>query len=128
MQGNCRHLTAQDLVDKIGDDFVKGSPPPPRSQLEGLLQLGEVTLRTQVQVQSNLAYRIAPEGEKMLLLLAGGDTLKLPSKLQPVLADLMPRKGIFQVADLHPRLTDNSKVILAKKLINGVLTVAGHLD
>ena len=25
-------LTAQDLVDKIGDDFVKGSPPPPRSR------------------------------------------------------------------------------------------------
>jgi hypothetical protein len=127
--GKLPAFTAQDLVEKIGDDFVKGTPPPPRSQLEGLLQTGEVTLRTQVQIQSNLAYRIAPRGEKMLLLLAGGDTVKLPLKLQPVVADLMPRKGIFPVADLHPRLTDSSKVILAKKLIeNGVLTVVGHSD
>ena len=57
--GKLPAFTAQDLVDKIGDDFVKGSPPPPRSQLEGLLQPGEVTLRTEVQIQSNLAYRIA---------------------------------------------------------------------
>ena len=36
----------------------------------------------------------------------------------------MPRKGIFPVADLHPRLTDSSKVILAQKLVeNGVLTI-----
>ncbi len=35
--GKLPALTAQDLVDKIGDGFVKGSPPPPRSQLEGLL-------------------------------------------------------------------------------------------
>ncbi len=94
------------------------------SQLQALLQPVKVTLATQVQIQSDLSYRISSQGDKVLLFLAGGDTLALPSKLQPVLADLMPRKGIFPVADLHPRLTDSSKVILAQKLVeNGVLTI-----
>jgi hypothetical protein len=127
--GKLPALTAGDLVNKIADDFVKRLAPPPRPRLEGLLQPGEVTLATQVQMQSNLAYRISCQDGKVLVLLAGGETIRMPLKLHPVLVDLMQRRGIFPVADLHPRLTGNSKAILAKKLIEyGVLTVMGHVE
>ncbi len=93
------------------------------SQLQALLHPVEVTLSTQVQVQSGFTYR-SFQGDKVLLLLPGGSTLALPSKLEPVITDLLARRTIFPVADLHPRLTDGSKLILAQKLVEaGLLTI-----
>ena len=122
-------VTAAGLADRIGAGFVTGLAPRVQPRLQGILQPAEVTLQTSVQVPANLAHHISCEDDKVVVTFAGGETMKMPLKMQPVLADLMTRADVFTVADLHPRLTDASKVVVARKLIEyGVLTVIGHSD
>ncbi|MCY4044939.1 MAG: hypothetical protein OXE99_07650 [Cellvibrionales bacterium] len=118
---------ANDFIQNLSKELIYNLPSPIGSHLEAPLKQVPLTLESRLISRVNDQYLLTTDEqtEKVLLTLAGGASLRMPLSLKSALDELLSFRGPFQIRQIDDALSDNSKCILAKKLLNlGAITFA----
>lgn len=118
------------FVRSAGRDLMKHLSPPSTPHIERSIQAPRLDLDSVLYSRVGDRYLLCLEGDKVLLTVAGGDALQMPAVLHQAMHQVLTEKGAFRVSDMPDALSESSKIVLARRLVDiGVLSFASsHTD
>lgn len=118
------HLLPDDLgrsLDRLADQFVHSRDGDWQGAGADMLRLGEIGIDSLLRVRPGMACAAHTSGADLLLLFAGR-SLKLPVRIDSMVRHVIAARQ-FRVGDLPTHLSDESRIVLAKMLVeHGLLT------
>lgn len=117
-------LSIDQFMDGLAARQMAKMTPPPGEYLEGLLRSSELGLDTMLERRNGTCARVTIAGDKLTLMLPGGDGLTASARAEPALRAILAFERPFRVDEIPNSLSPAAKVSLAKKLVGcGLLEV-----
>lgn len=117
-------LSAGDLADsleRIGDQFVHSREGDWQGAAEDVMRAGTIDAETRLAIRPGLACLARESGADLLILFAGR-AVRLPVRAATMVDHILAARR-FRVGDLPTHLGDESRIVLARTLVeNGMLT------
>ena len=110
-------LDPDDLASTGARRLLEGLGAERGSHISDMLALAAIDPSTLLLPRYGRAYKVSVHGDRAMLVLGGGDALKVPANVAPALRAIMKRRSPAAASALHDSLSASSSLILARNLL-----------
>jgi hypothetical protein len=121
IRGELENFEDSMLVDALARSLLSRMSMPPGHAVRDTLRLNRITPTTLIRRRPEVSYHISRRSDTIALMLAGGEMIRAPSRVEPAFRALIASEEPFRVADMHSSLGAGAKVSLARTLISAGL-------
>jgi Cupin superfamily protein len=117
-------LDAAAFVDELATQYLVRANGPAHAAVADTGDGAHISLVTEVEKRGGIAAHLRRVEGDVMLVLAGGATLRADARAEAALRDIIGRRGPFLVSDIHESLSGEAKLALVKMLVScGLLTL-----
>lgn len=110
-------LDVQALANRNAQTLLAGLGAAPGPQVQAVMAADAVDAMTPLLPRHGDAWTVAIRDGRAVLTLGGGDMLKMPAEVAPALRAIMARSKAAPAGSLHPSLSEQASVTLARRLV-----------
>jgi hypothetical protein len=117
----------EDAMTALSDQFLGDMPVLPGTHFLAPEEIDSIDVNTVLERPKAMVCRVIPEANSVSIQFPG-NRMRSPKQLGPAL-EFIAKASRFKVGDLPGGLSDNSKLMVARRLVrDGVLTIVNHAD